>query len=313
MKNLFRLDADNNGSIDLPELGNFLLNRHCGEIALQRMHMHNHMSMGAQRRMNLKEFTTLMNHAYSFLGVKVDNEGAKMIFNDTDKDKDGAITYEEYFSFVQKYIIKPQKAVVVEEPKQLKEVNSRLRRFIWEQVRKLYNRYDKDGNQQLDINELENILRDLMKGASKEDIDFVMVNIYHLNPKCTLTFDVFAPFFIVHAADLGLSKFAKQHPNQRNLSRDEFILVFRASFYMLNIDRVSDRLLWRFFEKIDTNKDGLISFAQYLDWVKNFLAVRAYFGLLYYLEEDDADLPIGIDLILTEEQMALTKKLKYLC
>jgi hypothetical protein len=30
---------------------------------------------------------------------------------------------------------------------------------------------------------------------------------------------------------------------------------------MLNIDRVSDRLLWKFFEKIDTNKDGLITFS----------------------------------------------------
>jgi Ca2+-binding EF-hand superfamily protein len=30
MKNLFRLDSDNNGFIDMPEFGNFLLNRHCG-------------------------------------------------------------------------------------------------------------------------------------------------------------------------------------------------------------------------------------------------------------------------------------------
>ena len=113
MKNLFRLDSDNNGSIDLPELGNFLLKRHCGEIALQRMHMRDGMSMGARRRMNLKEFTILMNHAYSFLGVKVEDEGAKLIFDDADKDHDGIISYEEYFSFVEKHILKPQKVVVV--------------------------------------------------------------------------------------------------------------------------------------------------------------------------------------------------------
>jgi hypothetical protein len=94
--------------------------------------MHNKMSMGAQRRMNLQEFTILMNHAYSFLGVKVDDHGAKLIFDDADKDKDGAITYEEYFSFVRQHILKPEKAAIVQEPKQVKEVNSRLRRFIWE-------------------------------------------------------------------------------------------------------------------------------------------------------------------------------------
>lgn len=90
------------------------------------------------------------------------------------------------------------------------------------------------------------------------------------------------------------------------------MLVFRSSYYMLNVDRVSNRLLWRFFDKIDTNKDGLISFAEYLDWVKKFLAVKAYYGLQYYIEEDDADLPIGADMILTEEQLALSKKQKFL-
>ena len=108
MKNLFRLDADNNGFIDFPELGNFLLKRHCGEIALQRMHMQGNMSMGPQRKMNFQEFTILMNQAYAFLGVKVDDEGCKAIFNDADTDKDGVISYEEYFSFVHKHILKPK-------------------------------------------------------------------------------------------------------------------------------------------------------------------------------------------------------------
>jgi len=81
---------------------------------------------------------------------------------------------------------------------------------------------------------------------------------------------------------------------------------------MLNVERVTDRLLWKFFEKIDTNKDGLISYSEYMDWIKNFLAVKAYFGLQYYIEEDDANLPIGADLILTEEQLALTKKAHFL-
>jgi Ca2+-binding EF-hand superfamily protein len=263
--------------------------------------------------MNLKEFTILMNHAYSFLGITVDPIGATHIFNDADQDRDGKISYEEYFSFVQKHILKPEKALVVEEPKQLKEVNSRLRKYIWSEVRKLYNLYDKDHNQQLDFKELENILRDLMKDASKEDIDFVMMHTYHLNPKLTLSFEVFAPFFIIHLGKLGLSRFGRQHPNQRCLNRDEFIHVFKSSYSILNMDRVSSRLLMRFFDKIDTNKDGHISFKQYLNWIKKFLAVHSYFGLMYYVEEDDADLPIGADMILTDDQLALIKKRKFLC
>lgn len=33
----------------------------------------------------------------------------------------------------------------------------------------------------------------------------------------------------------------------------------------------------------------------------------------YYLEEDDSSLPIGADMILTDDQLALIKKKKYLC
>lgn len=82
-----------------------------------------------------------------------------------------------------------------------------------------------------------------MKNASKQDIEFVMIHIYHLDPRGTLTFEVFAPFFITHIGELGLSKFARQHSNQRSLNRDEFVLLFKVSYYILNVDRVSTRLL----------------------------------------------------------------------
>jgi Ca2+-binding EF-hand superfamily protein len=170
------------------------LKRHCGEIALQKMHMHNKMSLGPQRKMNLHEFTILMNHAFSFLGVKVDDDGAKAIFMDADHDHDGIITYEEYFSSVQKHILKPEKNTYVPPPVvEVKEVNSRLRRFIWEQVRRIYNLYDKDKNQQLDIKELEAMIRDILKDYANADINFVLMNAYHISPNTTpyLIFDVF--------------------------------------------------------------------------------------------------------------------------
>lgn len=77
---------------------------------------------------------------------------------------------------------------------------------------------------------------------------------------------------------------------------------------MLEVERVSDRLLWKFFEKIDTNKDGLISFGEYLAWVSDFLAVLAYFGLEYYIVEDDEDLAIGADMILSNMLLVKTKE-----
>lgn len=56
--------------------------------------------------MNLQEFKILLKNAYEFLSIKIDPEAAEAIFNNTDSDKDGWITYKEYFSFIQAHIMK---------------------------------------------------------------------------------------------------------------------------------------------------------------------------------------------------------------
>ena len=46
-------------------------------------------------------------------------------------------------------------------------------------------------------------------------------------------------------------------------------------------------LLLLIFAKIDTNNDGLITYDEYLRWVKNYIAVDLNRGDEYYLAEDD--------------------------
>jgi Ca2+-binding EF-hand superfamily protein len=75
------------------------------------------------------------------------------------------------------------------------------------------------------------------------------------------------------------------------------LTLFKNSFATLQAHRVSERLLRKFFERIDTNHDGWISFAEYLQWVKYFLAVVVYNFLEFYIEEDDQALAIGADWI----------------
>lgn len=58
------------------------------------------MKFGSDRKMDQEEFTLLFNEALAFLGVKCPEETAKNIFVRTDKDKDGKITYAEYFSII---------------------------------------------------------------------------------------------------------------------------------------------------------------------------------------------------------------------
>jgi len=52
-----------------------------------------------------------------------------------------------------------------------------------------------------------------------------------------------------------------------------------------------------FFDKIDTDHDGWISFAEYAHCTRTFLAVPVYNGLEFYIEEDDMGLDKGDGII----------------
>lgn len=58
----------------------------------------------------------------------------------------------------------------------------------------------------------------------------------------------------------------------------------------MRLDTFKVSILYKIFAKIDKNQDGLITYDEYLDWVKRFLCVWQYFGDEFYVEEDDEDL-----------------------
>jgi hypothetical protein len=141
-----------------------------------------------------------------------------------------------------------------------------------------------------------------MRDYSDEDTVELITQSYRLNVSADgyITFEIFAPFFIICLAKLGLSKFARHHPKKRTLTRDEFILLFKRSFNILGAQRISDKLLSLFFSAIDTNHDGLITYGEYLEWVIKFLAVLHYFGTLRLLEDTPPD---SLGMILPESAL----------
>lgn len=75
---------------------------------------------------------------------------------------------------------------------------------------------------------------------------------------------------------------------------------------MLDPERVTQNVLHAYFDIIDTDRDGKISFAEYLRWVKTFLAVLQYFG--YIPDIDNKRLGLGNRAIFSELQMKLMTK-----
>jgi hypothetical protein len=113
------------------------------------------MSKGTQRIMNLEEFNRLINSAYKFLGVVCPPEVASYIFQSVDADKDGYITYVEYFKVIELYVCKSDKPVPLPKPipDQGKERHSKLRIYLWNALRLLYDAYVQ--GRSLQVNDVE--------------------------------------------------------------------------------------------------------------------------------------------------------------
>jgi Ca2+-binding EF-hand superfamily protein len=92
-------------------------------------------------------------------------------------------------------------------------------------------------------------------------------------------------------AEMGLARYSRNNAiNKKTLNRDEFILILKNSYIFAKLDKFKQVILYKIFGKIDKNNDGLITFEEYLNWVKLFLAVFRYFGDEFYATEDDYEL-----------------------
>lgn len=91
-----------------------------------------------------------------------------------------------------------------------------------------------------------------------------------------------------------MSRFQRNHNNaKKTLTAEEFIVLFRNTFKFANVGKIKKSILLLIFGLIDKNHDGLISLAEYLDWVKRFLAVDLNRGDEFYLKEDDDSIEGG--------------------
>lgn len=92
-------------------------------------------------------------------------------------------------------------------------------------------------------------------------------------------------------AELGLSRFQKYHPSsKRSLRCEEFVLLFVNTYKFLSALRIKSSLLQLIYQRIKKNRDGYVSFEEYLKWVRKYIAVDTNRGEEYYLLEDDDEL-----------------------
>jgi len=72
---------------------------------------------------------------------------------------------------------------------------SRLRRFIWEELQRLYERYDLNHSDTLDAQEIEVIAREVLKETSRAELDAILFNLLRLGNNGEVSFREFVDFY----------------------------------------------------------------------------------------------------------------------
>lgn len=153
-----------------------------------------------------------------------------------------------------------------------REWNSRLRLYIWLQLRKLYDAFVLGRKLTPNDENLRGLIKSILGDISEMEITFLLNGLFKLDK--TIEFGRFAIIFIYLVAELFLSRYQRNHASsKKTLTAEEFVILFRNTFKFLNIGRIRKSILLLIFALIDKNHDGLISLSEYLDWVKRFLAV----------------------------------------
>lgn len=125
---------------------------------------------------------------------------------------------------------------------------------------RLYNAYV--GNRTLSVSdkELRGLVLAILGDLSEAEINFLLSGLFKLADK-NIQFEPFAIIFIYLVAELGLSRYSRNHNvTKKVLNKDEFVILFRNSFKAFEVSRIRPEFMWKVFAKIDKNNDGLISF-----------------------------------------------------
>ena len=73
-------------------------------MALQNMHKYKLATPLSDMKLTKQELYTLLNDAFSFIKLEVPRELSDRMFDQLDSNKDGLVSYVEYYRFVEAFI-----------------------------------------------------------------------------------------------------------------------------------------------------------------------------------------------------------------
>jgi Ca2+-binding EF-hand superfamily protein len=239
--------------------------------------------------MCLKEFILTLTDSLAYIDVVPTTEELTVLFSEIDLDNDGWVSYKTYFEFLTLYF--GSKSEVSLESRRDNEFQSvvrkhsslnlspeqRFARIIMREMKYLLDDYNPF--QTYDEQLIRRFLKDLFK-LTDDEIDYVMRNLFRYgvgSGGLFMEMEIAGIFLEILFAEIALRRMHKDKKflrwKDRLISLPEFLqLVDSACYWMRN--KPPQDLLIEIFGNLDTDKDGFITYEQYIMFIKNFLSKR---------------------------------------
>lgn len=259
------------------------------------MHRKGFYSKGKERIMSREEFGKTINLVLDFIQLKASEELLDSWFKIIDLDQDGWISYQVYFLFLKYYFGGASIAAlddidtsVVKCPvplsedqaffNSLKDLNpfERFSRILIDQLKNIFFKYDYNKNQVFEIDEIRDILQKVFE-LDESEVSYILLKYFTFDAESggSLTFDeLIALILTIYFTEILFRRKFKSNNSkgwsQHKLSLEDFINIFTESTFFIRIKPSIEDLTY-IFNELDTDKDGFITFNQYVNFVRKYL------------------------------------------
>ena len=198
LERIYVILFDANSLYSDQDLYRLLLILHLGLVILLRGHNNRRFGRWSDRLISEREFLDLILEATRWASLAFNSQTLIQIFARLDTNRDGYISYLEYFQFLLLILNIPHNANLLNffnnglfaitngndnnndktgDEKQANDFYSR----VWNELRELFNHYLKGGAKTLGRNEVKLLIADVLREQSQSEIDYVFWNYFRLD------------------------------------------------------------------------------------------------------------------------------------
>lgn len=283
-KNYFRY-SERTKEVTFEMFTEFFLGLHCGEMAVQRFHGSGRFSRSRELLMNRDEFIMSFQGALDYIEFLAPTAELKHLFREIDADRDGWISYKEYFEFLKhffSYLPACTKQALSNNPSLAgtpltsprgdaePEPEDLVSALIRNQTVAVLSRYRGSG---FGAEEVRRVLREVF-GALASEVPHVVAAMpqygagaLSLDSALSLLMDKWCGEAVLNRLH-EQGKFMRHQ--ERLLGNNDFLILLDTAFeYLSSRPRRED--LIALFKSLDTDRDGYISYRKYLEFVREHL------------------------------------------